>query len=410
MALPAIRNIDAFPIQHEGHPYFCLRDPTGYIEEQVMLSPVAFFIATCLNGRNELTDIQHIFAQAASGRIIAIEDMEKVITFLDERGFLWTERFAKIKKEVEENFKKLASRPAYLSGKSYPDDPDQLRKFLDSFFAKEGGPNEKPKPVPQNKKTHLPLLIAPHIDFDRGGHSYAHSYLKLSKQTKPETVFIFGVAHAAPPYPFVLTKKKFETPFGTLETDVDIVTQLEKACVWDPYEFEIVHRAEHSIEFQTVMLSYLYGPDVHIVPILCGFFSPDNEPVDPTERPEIADFLGVCQEIIKKSKKPVTVIAAADLAHVGKRFGDPFEIDDNVIKKVETRDREDLEHVTQFNADKFYESVMKDQNERRVCGLNCIYSALKTVDHLPLKSELLHYGYAPDPQGGIVSFASLAFE
>ena len=31
----------------------------------------------------------------------------------------------------------------------------------------------------------------------------------------------------------------------------------------DPYAYEMVHRTEHSIEFQAVMLSYLYGSAVH---------------------------------------------------------------------------------------------------------------------------------------------------
>jgi hypothetical protein len=52
--------------------------------------------------------------------------------------------------------------------------------------------------------------------------------------------------------------------------------------------------------------------------------------------------------------------------------------------------------------------VMKDANKRRVCSLNNIYSALKVLPN-PKAGELLHYGYAHDPMGGIVSFASLAF-
>jgi len=52
---------------------------------------------------------------------------------------------------------------------------------------------------------------------------------------------------------------------------------------------------------------------------------------------------------------------------------------------------------------------MKDKNDRRVCGINSIYAALKTAE--PQKAgELLHYGYAHDPAGGIVSFTDIIFE
>ena len=51
---------------------------------------------------------------------------------------------------------------------------------------------------------------------------------------------------------------------------------------------------------------------------------------------------------------------------------------------------------------------MKDANERRVCGLNCLYAFLKTLEGVAGRGNQLHYGYAHDPAGGIVSFASMS--
>jgi hypothetical protein len=101
------------------------------------------------------------------------------------------------------------------------------------------------------------------------------------------------------------------------------------------------------------------------------------------------------------------VIAGADLAHVGRRFGDAFDIDDTVVQAVHRRDHEDLLEVVANNPAGFYQSVMKDRNQRRVCGLNCIYAALHTVHGMVRSGELLHYDYAHDPAGGIVSFANV---
>ncbi|ETW97462.1 MAG: hypothetical protein ETSY1_22555 [Candidatus Entotheonella factor] len=252
-------------------------------------------------------------------------------------------------------------------------------------------------------------MIAPHIDFHRGGHAYARAYLELFKQGQPDVVIIFGVAHISPPAPFVLTRKAFDTPFGALTTDQDLVRQLEAACSWDPYAYEMVHRTEHSIEFQAVMLSYLYGPNVRIVPILCSTFGSELGGVEPADIAGVETFLESCQDIVATLGRRVSVIAGADLAHVGRRFGDAFDISEPIVEGVAERDREDLEYVTAGDADGFYRSVMQDRNERRICGLNCIYASLKTVARSGATGELLHYDYAHDPAGGIVSFADVVF-
>jgi hypothetical protein len=94
---------------------------------------------------------------------------------------------------------------------------------------------------------------------------------------------------------------------------------------------------------------------------------------------------------------------------VGRRFGDPFDIHDGVVRQVEARDREDLQHALVGDATGFYQSVLRDWNKRRVCGINCIYAALKTVDGAGGRGAMLHYDYAHDPAGGIVSFTNVLF-
>ncbi|MCZ6872266.1 MAG: AmmeMemoRadiSam system protein B [bacterium] len=407
MTLPAIRQIDAFPIEHEGRQFICLRDTEGIVQEQLLLTPLAFFIACQLNGQNDVSDIQHAFARQFSGQILRSADVQEVVEMLDKGGFLQSEQFFAMRQRVEDVFTASTTRPAYLAGTSYPEHPEQLGVFLDTFFTRQDGPGARPNATQQHDRP-ARCLIVPHIDFHRGGHAYAHGYLEFFKRGRPQTVFIFGVAHASPPVPFILTRKNYDTPFGMLKTDQNIVQRLENACDWDPYAHEQVHRTEHSIEFQAVMLAYLYGPDVRIVPILCGLFGPELAPG--TAIAENVDaFLSACRDIIISASEQVCVIAGADLAHVGRRFGDAFDISETIISTVATRDREDLQHVVAGNADRFYQSVMKDRNQRRVCGLNCIYAALKSLDGMVQSGQLLHYDYAHDPAGGIVSFANVLF-
>ena len=408
MALPALRNLDVTPIEQDGQPLLCFRDPEGYVEEQLVLSPHAFFVAAHLDGEQDVTDIQYAFAQQFGGRLLMTEQVMEVVQSLDEHGFLQSERFYAIRDAVQQAFAEAPVRRAYLAGKAYPGDPVDLRAFLEQLFTHDDGPGEA---IGEACVAGAPLrgLIVPHIDFERGGPTYAHGYLRLARHGKPGTVFIFGVAHTGGPAPFILTRKAFETPFGLVETDADIVDRLANACSWDPFEHEIVHRTEHSIEFQTLLLAYLYGSDLRIVPILCGHASEDPAEDDLSGMPEVARFLEACRDHAAPPDNRVAAIAAADLSHVGRRFGDAFDIDAGVIRRVEARDREDLEHVTALDADGWYRSVMRDGNARQVCGLGCIYATLKTIEGSVEHGEMLHYGHGPDPAGGIVSFAGIAF-
>ena len=404
---PPLRHIDAAPVEHEGKTLICMQDPAGYIEDQLVLSPPAFFVAALLDGTQDADTIQAAFQQQFQGEQVAREQIIEIAEYLDAHGFLFSPRFETMRANIEANFNGSDTRPAYLAGKSYPADPEELRPFIDEFFTREGAPSNNGENA---DSTNAPCrcLIVPHIDFHRGGHSYAHGYARLFAGPKPDTMFIFGVAHAGAPTPYILTRKNFETPFGTLETDQDIVDQLEKSANWAPYAAEYTHRTEHSIEFQAVMLAYHYGTDVKIVPILCAALCEDPSDANPAKNADLDPFLKVCQDAINDTDRNNIVIAGADLAHVGKRFGDPFDIDDTIIQTVADRDHQDLDHALQRNPEAFYQSVMQDQNERRVCGLGCIYSALRTTQDTTTQAQLLHYDYAPDPAGGIVSFASLA--
>lgn len=409
MKLPALRNVDAVPVQQDGEQLICLYDPSGIVEHQLLLSPTAFFVAANLDGETTLTDIQHAFARDAGGILLPTDDMRSVVNYLDDHGFLLTEKFFEIQDKLLEEFRNSPARPAHLAGKSYPADPEELKAFLNGLFAHEKGPGPLTARAPQNGAT-MPCLVVPHIDYHRGGHTYAHGYAALYAAGAPDVAFIFGVAHAAQPVPFILTRKDFDTPLGVMQTDQDIVSRLEAACDWDPFEHELVHKSEHSVEFQAVMLAHVFGTSVKIVPILCSMLSEDHTNGDPREFASANAMIAECRRIAEERPGKVLAIASADLAHVGRRFGDDFDIDDGVVHAVRSRDDEDLAFVRQGDGAGFYTSVMKDRNARKVCGVNCIYAALKTMEEFAGDGVVTHYDYAPDPAGGIVSFASVHFD
>ena len=396
MNLPELRPVEVTTLEQDGETFIRFRDPLGYAVEQVVLSPLAFLIASGLDGETDLEGLQEALKARTGGQGVPAERIQEVVEFLDQQGFLLTPQFVQVRDAVNEAYRSAPSRPAALAGHVYPEDPEALRAQLNDYFVGEN----RPGPLPQHSDaaSRTRCLIVPHIDFERGAQSYAHGFHRLAHGPRPATAIIFGVAHAGPATPFVMTRQDFDTPFGTLKADRDRIDRLAAECIWDPYEDEIVHRDEHSIELPAVMLAHVFGPDINIVPILCGAFDAA------AEEASIERFLDAC----KREAASEDVLIIADLAHVGRTFGDEFEIDDAVIGRVQQRDETDLKHALAGDPASWYRSVMEDGNARRVCGLQCIYSALRTAEGNAGVGELLDYGYAHDPNGGIVTFSAIA--
>jgi predicted class III extradiol MEMO1 family dioxygenase len=105
------------------------------------------------------------------------------------------------------------------------------------------------------------------------------------------------------------------------------------------------------------------------------------------------------------------VIAGADLAHVGPRFGDAKPYDDRQRHTLETTDRDSLARAVDGDASSFWSNVAADLETRRICGLAPIYSLLRTLPGARTPTaELLHYEQTVDADdGSIVSHAAVAF-
>ena len=294
----------------------------------------------------------------------------------------------------------------YFAGKSYDNSPEALTEQINEFFIHPDGPGPLEKAKAGGG---LRGIIAPHIDFIRGGPCFAWAYKELAEQTDADVFVIFGTAHTHTTGLFVTTQKDFATPFGRLRCEKGIVEEIEKHVSTDLRADEFVHRGEHSIEFQTVFLNYLFqdSKDISIVPILCGsFHKMIAARTSPMEDAHMNEFISALKQAVSNSGKKVCYIAGADLAHVGPRFGDSQPITDRILKVIESDDRKMLETLERVDAEAFFGNIGTDMDRRKICGLPPIYTMLKVME--ASSGKLLKYQYWPDPNG-IVTFASMAF-
>jgi AmmeMemoRadiSam system protein B len=431
---PRLRAVEAFPIDHGGQRCIALRDPAGYTEAVLVLPlPLVEWLAL-LDGQRGVVDIQAELTRQY-GTIVPRAEIEEVIATLDEHGFMDSPRFAELRARIDGEFLAGPMRPAVHAGSAYAAGADELRAAMDGFFSPPAGPG----PVGGGARAAGPPrgragrggdagvrrgrrgtrggggepavrgLIAPHIDFHRGGPAYAWGYRDLAERCDADLFVVLGTCHAGMPDPFAVTAKAYDTPFGPAPVDRDFVEALARRARQDCFGSELAHRKEHSIEFQAVFLRYLYAGsrDVAIVPVLTSFahecLARGQRPADD---PRVPRFLDALAETIAASGRRVALIAGADLAHVGPRFGDGAPVSPEQQQVIEREDRAMLEAVTAGEAEAFFDAVAADGDRRRICGYSPIYALLKALDGAP--GTLRRYGQWPDPQG-LVSFASVVF-
>ncbi|MBI4424652.1 MAG: AmmeMemoRadiSam system protein B [Elusimicrobia bacterium] len=411
-ALPALRqDLEIVPFEHEGRPLFLLQDPESGARETMGLSPAGMAVASLLDGRRRVEDVLSALKEAA-GLTLAAQDVARIAQQLEQAGLLETEAVRERRRRILREFAESSVRKAVLSGASYPGDSLELAKLFGGFARDGRGPGKPFPDKPGNGAAPLGLM-APHIDFHRGGPAYAWAYQALADSEPPDLVVALGVAHASPPSPWIMTKKAYETPWGPMEVDKALYKEIADTLWYDPLADEWAHRKEHSLEFQAVWLRFLWRERTPPwVPILCSTFERWANDRSPATIRTVEDALNRIGERLRRRGKTqrVLVLAGVDLAHVGPRFGDEIELTPELEKRIETEDRKSLAHAMALEADPFYLSVVADGHWRKVCGLSATYTALRWLKAMGAeKGSLLAYGQAPDPAGGIVSFTSAVF-
>ena len=391
---PRVReNVEVLPA---GEGKFILRDVAGYVDATLVLNDVSVLIISLLDGTKTEKEIVDIIRSSYNLQI-SEDEVKRLISMLDENGFLDSPRFHSIKTEKKKEYRTSPYRKAHLAGRSYPKGGREAEEFFSSIL--------NLFPSDMKPEGRVVGVISPHIEIMNGIRVYGKvwSFLKNSFGVPPDTFVVFGTSHAYSPHSFILTDKSFETPFGTLENRKDIVQEIKSKLGESVFDDEILHKTEHSIEFQAVFIKYLF-PSSKFVPILCTptFANPSARGGG---RSKFEEEVGNLREIITNLMKEerTVLVAGADLAHIGIRFGDG-PVSQYDISVVRLKDIVSLRKFAENSADGFLESIMIDGNARRVCGLAPIYSLLKTTQGMNLSGDMLGYDIWVDETASAVSF------
>lgn len=409
---PKLRQVECVHVPMEGGGggrALLLRDPEGIAPSPVVV-PVE--LAPILARFDGVRSAATIAAEAtrATGRAVDAGLVAALAAELDAAGMLDSASFRARRRVVVEAFAAAEVRPAQHAGGAYPGEAAALRRYIEDECLAQ---------APARPATSaLVGLAAPHMDLWRAAVGYGHAYRALA-EALPEgvdTVILLGTSHAPMRRPFAVCPKSFATPLGALEPDREAITALERASRFDARADEYLHKNEHSLELQAVFLRHAIearsssadAPPLRIVPILCGLGEAQASGRDPALDADVESFLAALGDLVERRRGRVLVVAGADLAHVGPRFGDAGPLDDRGRERLAARDGESIALALAGDAPGFFTQVQADLDTRRVCGLGPMYTMLRVLP--ATKGAKLSYAQHVDPlEGSIVSHASLAF-
>ncbi|MBD3268275.1 AmmeMemoRadiSam system protein B [bacterium] len=403
LQFPKLRRVEVHPVEQNGEQAICLRDGANIAQNMLLLPPLAFFMATFLDGKHTVEDIQtQVLNQF--GQTIPCDRIWELILRLDRELYLDSQPYRQAFQAMLDEFHaKPCIDPAH-AGLSYEKEPEALGNQLNSFLAAL-------PPDEIEKKNHLQALIAPHIDIRRGGETFAYAYREIAACDPADVYLVFGTAHQSRSSLLTLTNKSYNTPLGAIETDASFVEQFAHSVSIDVFEEEILHRDEHSIEFQALWIRHMLGREWKgkIVPILCGSFHAYIEQgTNPWEDTRLVQALDRLKEMVADYKGNVGIIAGVDFSHVGKRFGSELGIPETELERVEKEDRAVLDTILRGDWREFYTQVQQHGDCNNLCGLSPIFMALYVLP--PSSGKLLHYNQSLETDTeSVVSYASVAF-
>lgn len=401
--LPRLRaDLDMMPSPVPEKPGLLIRDPFHFSDATLIIPPHMVECLTFFDGEQSSLDLRAYLARL-TGSVDVSEVEQHLLDTLSEAGFLEDDAFAHRKHNVEQAFAAAPVRLAQHAGSGYPEEASEL---ADEFRDYLGEPEEGPGPVLG--------IAAPHVSPFGGIESYRAAYRSLTPGDAQRTFVVLGTSHYGEPERFGLTRKPFATPFGSTMPAYNLIDELERNA-GDAVQMEdYCHAIEHSIEFQVVFLQHLFGPEIRVLPILCGsFLKSVYEGGLPEDTERVGRMFGALGEMAAREGSKLCWVLGVDMAHMGRRYGDRFSAlaEQGEMTEVARRDRERIACMESGDARGFWERVQEDKDDRQAelkwCGSSPIYTFLRAVPGA--RGRLKQYQQWNIDEQSVVSFAGMQF-
>jgi AmmeMemoRadiSam system protein B len=398
--LPRLRNnLDFLPSPVPDRPGLVIRDPFHYSDATLIVPPGLVSCLEFFDGEHSSLDLREYLVRATGD--LEVGQIEQHLTeTLSAAGFLEDEAFQRRKEQSERAFAEAPVREPSHAGSGYPEEKSELIRTFDEYLTGEPpGPKEK-----------LLAIAAPHVSPFGGVDAYRAAYSALSPSDAGRTFVILGTSHYGAPDRLGLTRKPFVTPYGETIPDLKLIDEIEAKSGDAAAMEDYCHAIEHSIEFQVVFLQHLFGPQIRIVPILCGSYANSiYHGGAPEANDHVNRMLGTLGEIAAREGDRLLWVLGIDMAHMGRRYGDPFPAlaDQDEMAEVALRDRARMDRMESGDARGFWDLIQQNHDDLKWCGSAPIYTFLKAVPSA--RGRLLRYQQWNIDEQSVVSFAGMSF-
>jgi AmmeMemoRadiSam system protein B len=381
-------------------PGLLIRDPFRYSEAVIIVPAPLVQCLQFFDGDHSDLDLRAALVRL-TGDLDVSELQENLVDTLSRSGFLQDEVFASMREDKQREFAAAVRREAVHAGAAYPDELGALRETMRGYMGSDAA---------AATADGLIGIAAPHVSPFGGWQSYQAAYRAMSPGYRDRTFVVLGTSHYGEPERFGLTRKPYATPIGESRTDGALVEWLEQHGGPAARMEDYCHSVEHSIEFQVLFLQYLYGPDIRVLPILCGSYAQsiygggapeNNEPV--------SRFLDALAEMAAREGPRLFWVLGIDMAHMGRRYGDSFAAiaNEGVMETIAAQDQKRIGRIEAGDGAGFWDLVQERQDDLKWCGSAPLYTFLKTVPKA--RGRLLRYEQWNIDEQSVVSFAGMSF-
>jgi hypothetical protein len=397
MILPRLRaNLDVTLSPVADRPGLLIRDCFRYSDAQLIVPPPLIPGLRLFDEAHTELDLQQELTRVLGSPEIG-GVAENLVEALSRAGFLENETYAIMKHQRLAAFVESPVLPAAHAGSAYPAQIEPLRSVMQGYF--EGAASTRQRVIG---------IAAPHVSPHGGWQSYRAAYQELTPALRDRTFVVLGTSHYGQPDMFGLTRKPLATPFGTTRVDSALVNELaaQPGVLLEDY----CHAIEHSIEFQVVFLQAIFGPDIRILPILCGAFSRGTQLGGLPENDEkVKRFFAALGEIAEREKERLFWVLGVDMAHMGQRYGDKFaaQVDRDEMALVRERDMQRIERINASDVRGFWDLVKENGDDLKWCGTSPFYTFMKAMPYT--RGTTQRYEQWNIDERSVVSFAGIAF-
>ena len=282
----------------------------------------------------------------------------------------------------------MLRQPA-VAGSFYPENPESLKKLIESCFLDDSGVGYIPELNSFNGSEYPVNVMVPHAGYQYSGAIASKGYCEIVKNGFPEVFIILSPNHTGLGSEIsIFNEGEWITPLGNVEVDREFADCIIESSDIASADFT-AHIREHSIEVQLPFLQY-FSTDFKIVPITIGNqnFVTSN------------DLANAIFDAGNKLNKSYCVIASTDLSHF------------NNQERANKVDGFVLEDIGEMNEFKLFEEVV--QYNITMCGYGPVMTAISLSKRCgKTNAEILAYGTSGDVTGdftSVVGYASGIFK